>query len=168
MLAVAGQLDASTYGPSVPTQQTLIGEVVTDPKHPGNNRRSIYLQQRRSQTLSMLKVFDAPSISTICTGRPSSTVPLQSLALLNSDFSIACSEAFAGRLLLESDRTPEMLVRLAWELTTGRLPTSAEQSLSFEFLAAQHRQYEGNEATKLALADFCQMLLASNAFLYLE
>ncbi|MFM7831254.1 MAG: DUF1553 domain-containing protein, partial [Planctomycetaceae bacterium] len=70
MLAVAGQLDPQQYGPYVPTKQTAIGEVVTEEDVPGALRRSVYLQQRRSQTLSFMKVFDAPSIATICTTRP--------------------------------------------------------------------------------------------------
>ena len=157
------------YGPYVPTQQTSVGEVVVDVDEPGARRRSLYLQQRRSQTLSLLKIFDAPAVSTICTARPSSTVPLQSLTLLNSDFSLACSEAFARRLLKEVDSgTASGLVKHAWQLATAREPTAREQSLALEFLAEQRHHYRDEKAGELALADFCQMLLASNAFLYLE
>ena len=167
-LAAAGQLDDTPFGPYVPTRQTPVGEVVVDAENPGARRRSIYLQQRRSQTLSMLKVFDSPAVATICTSRPSSTVPLQSLALLNSEFSVSCSEAFARRLLAESDGSPLALVQLAWRMATAREPTAAERSLALEFLAEQRKQYDDEEASVWALADFCQMLLASNAFLYLE
>ena len=38
-------------------------------KSPGATRRSVYLQQRRTQTDSLLEVFDAPSIVTTCTRR---------------------------------------------------------------------------------------------------
>lgn len=168
MLAVAGQLDLTQFGPYVPTQQTAIGEVVVDDQTAGARRRSVYLQQRRSQTLSLLKVFDAPAISTICTARPSSTVPLQSLALLNSDFSVARGEAMARGIMSEGDGFPDAAVRRAWQLAIGRDPTDAEARIAVDFLAAQQRQYSGAEARQWALADFCQMLLASNAFLYLE
>jgi hypothetical protein len=168
MLAVAGQLDPLQYGPYVPTKQTAIGEVVADEQTPGALRRSVYLQQRRSQTLSFMKVFDAPSIATVCTTRPSSTVPLQSLALLNSDFAFARSEAFAGRLLTESGDATRQLVRRAWRIATGRDPTEKEAAASEEFLEAQHVLYSGDSARRWAVADFCQMLLASNAFLYVE
>jgi hypothetical protein len=168
MLAVAGQLDPQQYGPYVPTKQTAIGEVVTEEQVPGALRRSVYLQQRRSQTLSFMRVFDAPSIATICTTRPSSTVPLQSLALLNSDFVIARSEAFAGRLLSETDGVPRQLVHRAWRIATGRDPTEKEAAVAEEFLEAQLALYSGDSARRWAVADFCQMLLASNAFLYVE
>ena len=168
MLAVAGQLDPQRYGPYVPTKQTAIGEVIADEQAPGALRRSIYLQQRRSQTLSFMKVFDAPAIATVCTTRPSSTVPLQSLALLNSDFAFARSEAFAGRLLTEGGGSPRDLVHRAWRTAIGREPTETEAAVAEEFIATQQAQYSGENANRWALADFCQMLLASNAFLYVE
>jgi hypothetical protein len=168
MLAVTGQLDDTPYGPYVPTQQTAVGEVVADQKHPGSRRRSVYLQQRRSQTLSMLKVFDAPSVATICTERPSSTVPLQSLTLLNSDFSLTSAETFARRLQAESDGAPTSLVHHAWQVAVAREPSPEEEALALEFLSGQQAQYSGADAATWALADFCQMLLSSNAFLYCE
>ena len=168
MLAAAGQLDVTSFGPYVPTLQTAVGEVVVNEDVAGAQRRSVYLQQRRSQTLSLLKVFDAPAIATVCTTRPSSTVPLQSLALLNSDFAVARGEAFAARLLQETDSSPPALVQRAWQIAIGRDPLPAEQALAIDFLAAQREHYSGDDAATRSLADFCQMLLASNSFLYLE
>lgn len=168
MLAASGQLDGSRFGPYVSTRQTAVGEVVVDDKTPGAQRRSVYLQQRRSQTLSLLKVFDAPAIATVCTTRPSSTVPLQSLALLNSDFTVKASEAFAHRLLAETDGSDAALIRRAWELALARAPTLREESHAQEFLAGQRQQYQGESAATWALADFCQIVLAGNSFLYLE
>ncbi len=168
MLAISGQLDATPFGPYVPTRQTAVGEVVVNPQDAGARRRSVYLQQRRSQTLSMLKVFDAPAIATVCTTRPSSTVPLQSLSLLNSDFAVLTAEAFAKRLRAETDGTDAALIQRAWLLAVARAPTAAEQQISAEFLAGQRAQYTGDQAAEWGLADFCQMLLASNSFLYLE
>ena len=139
-----------------------------DRNSPGARRRSVYLQQRRSQTLSLLKVFDAPSIATICTARPTSTVPLQSLSLLNSDFAVGSGEAFARRLLAETNGSRAALVDRAWRVAATRHPTAGERALGLTFLAQQVRHYRGADAEVWALADFCQMLLASNAFLYLE
>ena len=64
----------------------------------GATRRSVYLQQRRTEITSLLEVFDAPSIVTTCTRRLPSTIPLQSLSLMNSDFVIARAERLATRL----------------------------------------------------------------------
>lgn len=168
MLAVAGQLDPEPFGPYVATKQTAIGEVIVDEQAAGARRRSVYLQQRRSQTPSFMKVFDAPSVATICTSRPSSTVPLQSLALLNSDFAVARGEAFARRLISETDGQTAALIGRAWRLAIGRDPTDSEFSIARDFIDEQRTLYSGDAVNQSAIADFCQMLLASNAFLYVE
>lgn len=168
MLAVADQLDATPFGPYVPTKQTAIGEVIVDEREGGARRRSVYLQQRRSQTLSFMKVFDAPSIAVNCSTRPSSTVPLQSLALLNSDFAVARAEAFAQRLIAQTKGDLTGLARLAWRTAIGRSPTDQEVAIAAEFIETQSDYYTGVDAAHWAVADFCQMLLASNSFLYLE
>src|SRR5438309_2628178 len=51
-----------------------------------HNRRSIYLQMKRSMTLPMLQIFDAPDSATSCARRESSTVAPQALALMNGEF----------------------------------------------------------------------------------
>ena len=76
-----------------PTDRTDSGEVVVDESTAGATRRSVYLQQRRTEITSLLEVFDAPSIVTTCTRRLPSTIPLQSLSLMNSDFVVARAES---------------------------------------------------------------------------
>ena len=69
MLWVSGELDEHSGGPFVPTHRTDSGEVAVEDSAPGSTRRSVYLQQRRTQLASLLDVFDAPSIVTTCTRR---------------------------------------------------------------------------------------------------
>ena len=73
MLAASGELDERPGGPYVPTDRTDSGEVAVDESAPGATRRSVYLQQHRTQLASLLEVFDAPSIVTTCTRRQPST-----------------------------------------------------------------------------------------------
>src|SRR5262249_52724224 len=103
MLAASGELDDRPGGPYVPTQRTGSGEGAVDPTTPGATPRSVYLQQRRTQLASLLEVFDAPSIVATCTRRQPSTVPLQSLSLLNSDFVAARAARLVERLGPECD-----------------------------------------------------------------
>ena len=98
MLAASGELDKRQGGPYVPTYRTDSGDVVVAEGTPGASRRSVYLQQRRTQTDSLLEVFDVPSIVTTCTRRSPSTIPLQSLSLLNSDFVTTRARKLAARL----------------------------------------------------------------------
>jgi hypothetical protein len=156
MLAVSGQLDRDFGGPYVPSQRDATGEVVVG-GGPGANRRSLYLEQRRTETVSLLAVFDAPSIVFNCVERPVSTIPLQSLSLLNSEFVVRQARHLAER------------VERAFLLTVARAPTTNEQAAAAAFLEAQQQTYaEREDRTAQSWTDLCQMLLASNAFLYLE
>ncbi|HTM52759.1 MAG TPA: PSD1 and planctomycete cytochrome C domain-containing protein [Pirellulales bacterium] len=178
ILAVSGQLAMRMGGPYLPTKREESGEVVVgDASAVG--RRSLYLQQRRTQTLSVLNVFDAPSIVFNCVERPRSTMPLQSLSLLNSDFVVAASGAFAERIAGEVGDAPETRVQRAYETAFGRPPDHEEQATAIKFVARQREVYadshagsDSNAGSDSAEAgawrDFCQMLLASSPFLYVE
>jgi hypothetical protein len=169
MLAASGQLDRRFGGPYVPTSRNGPGEVVVDRKTDGANRRSLYLQHRRTQTLSLLGVFDSPSLVVNCLERPVSTIPLQSLSVLNSEFVIDQARHFASRLAKEAGEGLELRIDRAFVLAVARDPTSREREASSAFVEAQRAQYAGQDDADLkAWTDFCQMLLASNTFLYLE
>ena len=95
LLVASGDFDDRLYGPYVPTTRTGSGETIVPEDNPGSKRRSIYLQQKRTQVHSLLQVFDAPSIVFNSTRRPRSTMPLQSLSLLNSEFAVARAKSLA-------------------------------------------------------------------------
>src|SRR5205807_4500911 len=128
MLAVSGEIDTHAGGPYVPTQRIEAGAVEVDETSAGAHRRSVYLQQRRTQVLTLLELFDAPSIVSTCSARTTSTVPLQSLVLLNSDFARRLAAAFARRLEREAGASPEKCVSAAFILACGREPTGPEMS----------------------------------------
>ncbi|WP_435010281.1 PSD1 and planctomycete cytochrome C domain-containing protein [Tundrisphaera lichenicola] len=167
MLVVSGELDEREGGPYVPTTVTSDQEIVVEDQADGAHRRSVYLQQRRTQVLSMLSVFDAPSIVTTCTRRTASTMPLQSLSLLNSRFVVDRARGFSDRLRREAGEDPDRRISRAFLLATGRPPVEEERSAALKFLALQPGRYAGQpDAEDRAWVDFCQMLLCSNAFLY--
>ncbi len=169
MLFVSGSLERRLGGPYVPTQRSSAAEVVVNDGHPGAHRRSVYLQQRRTQTLSMLNLFDAPAVTFNCVQRPTTTMPLQSLSQLNSEFALARASNFARRLEREAPPNPRLRARLAFELATGHAPSDVELRASLAFIEEQTRAYEPAEnASPRAWTDFCQMLLSSNGFLYVE
>ena len=139
-------------------------------KAPGARRRSIYLQQRRSQTLSMLKVFDAPSIAFICSARSPSTIPLQSLSQLNSEFALARAEGMARRVDGRGRRRTGG-AGSATPSCSPRVETRATEELAAaERFLKEHpdRSPSSGGPAGRPLTDLCQMLLASNAFLYVE
>jgi hypothetical protein len=177
MLAASGELDDRQGGPYVPMDRTGSGDVVVAEGSSGAARRSIYLQQRRTQTNSLLEVFDAPSLVTTCTRRSPSTIPLQSLSLLNSDFVRDRARKLAARLDRDcacegaSGSVHEPRIVRAFQLTVNRVPVTDELTAARRFLQAQRLRY-ATEAKRDphhdAWADLCQMLFASNAFLYVD
>jgi hypothetical protein len=169
MLAVSGELDRRAGGPYVPSTRTAEGTVEVAATADGAPRRSIYLQQRRTQVVTFLQLFDAPSIVTTCGKRTPSTVPVQSLALLNSEFARARARAFATRLAREAGDDGPARLDLAFRLACGRLPFDDERETCTKFLVKQREVYaKGEHAVALAWIDLCQMILASNAFLYVD
>jgi len=168
MLAVSGDLDPTMGGPHVPFQTRDDGAIVVPESQPGGHRRSVYLRYRRTQVISMLQVFDAPSIVFNSVRRPTTVMPLQSLTLLNSEFARARATSFAKRL--ESKQPEEAKrVELSFLMAYCRSPTDAEQIAVSSFLNAQSQEYPlGPEARRNAWTDYCQSLLVSNEFLYLD
>jgi hypothetical protein len=168
MLAAAGELDERLEGPYVPTKQTSLGEVIVEETHPAARRRSVYLQQRRMQVPSLLSVFDAPLVVYNCTRRNSTTIPLQSLSLLNSDFSRRRAKSMAARVRSESS-DERGAVETLFLLTTGRKPTAGERVAAETFLHEQPSHYTRRaDASDAAWVDLCQMVLSTSAFLYVE
>jgi hypothetical protein len=169
MLHVSGELSTQTGGPYVPAGRTSEGTVEVAESVAGAKRRSVYLQQRRTQVITLLQLFDAPALVGTCGKRSLSTVPLQPLALLNSAFVRARARAFAQRLGREAGAGTAQRLTLAFRLACGR-PALAEEVLACERFLDKQRQVYGREkdTDERAWADLCQMILASNAFLYVE
>jgi hypothetical protein len=164
MLAVTGTLNLQMFGPPVAIQRQGDGEVTTG-ADPAGRRRSVYLQVRRSQPVTLLQVFDQPVMQTNCTRRATSTVSSQALTLLNSDFMVRQAEAFADRVLRES---PADAAVYAIKLALARPATQKERASLTAFLDTQATRYPPLEARRLALADLCQMLLSANEFAYVD
>jgi hypothetical protein len=95
ILAVSGRLDKTQFGPAVEVSADAGGQIVITGD---SQRRSIYVQVRRTQPVAILKSFDAPDMEVNCTDRSHSTVATQSLMLMNSEFILGFSKAFAERL----------------------------------------------------------------------
>jgi hypothetical protein len=126
-----------------------------NPNKSVQNRRSIYLYNKRSVRLPLLSAYDQPDAITSCPVRPTSTHALQALSLLNSDFMQEQSKAFAARLDRECKGVKSCEVRRAWRLALSRPPNSAEIKLTSGFFA------KGGSVT-----DMCLALLNRNEFVY--
>jgi hypothetical protein len=166
MLATSGELNLAIGGPFVPKDKTEEGQYVIVETQPGARRRSLYLQQRRTTAVTFVDVFDGAKMNPNCVQRTSSTVALQSLALLNSDFVRTRSKAFGGRVIREA-HTPQERMELAFNLALGRPPTETERTVAGQFVATPAAGAGGADDPSV-WTDFCQTIFASNAFLFVE
>jgi hypothetical protein len=154
LLAVSGTLDPRPFGPG-----TL------DPNH---KRRSIYFTIKRSQLVPMMTLFDGPDALQGVEQRVTTTTAPQSLMMMNNALVRSAAKAMAERIGAE---TPARSVRRAFVLALGRPPSDEELKQATEFVQEQAASYrrDGKENTALlALADFCQALLGSNEFIYVD
>jgi hypothetical protein len=130
---------------------------------------------RRSKPLTVLGAFDWATAEPNCEARNSSTATPQALMLLNGDFAIGQADAFAGRVMKEAGPELKDRAKRAWKLAYLRDPTEKELAGALAFLGAAAESFrkqpappKGPSAEVRALAAFCQVLLSSNRFLYVE
>ncbi len=109
-LSVAGTLNPQVGGRPVriPIEPEVYNLIFTENERDGlwpvnpdknvQNRRALYLYNKRSVRLPLLSAFDQPDDITSCPVRPTSTHALQALSLFNSDFMQEVSQSFAARL----------------------------------------------------------------------
>lgn len=130
--------------------------------------RSIFLRVMRNTRVPLLDAFDAPYWIASAAGRDVTTTPLQSLMLINSQFTLDRAAAFARRVCAEeSDETRRLA--LSYQIAFGRGPTSTEAAAALDFLHAQAAACgDASAAASQSWTDFCHVLLNANEFLYVE
>lgn len=193
MLVVSGKFNDKAFGSPVPVMADLVGQWVIgkenlDAGRPGavipmqgeEFRRSIFVQARRSRPLTVLDTFDLPQMTPNCEKRNASTVPTQSLLLMNSEFISEQARHFAERVLTEAGTNLSKQVQLAWRLAFARPATDLEITDALEFLDDNAKHFAAHpvtddrnpkqkrDASELALTTLCQLLLSSNEFLYVD
>ena len=175
ILAVSGKLDLTMGGPPVPQEARPDGMVVVSEKGAvgasAKYRRSVYLVTRRKYPLTLLRVFDQPTVATNCTRRDASAVPLQSLTMLNDPFVLEQAEHFADRVARVAGDDRDKQIDLAFRLALARRPGAAETRWCAEHLEKQAAIYRTanistDQATRKALTSLCQTLLNTSEFLY--
>jgi hypothetical protein len=174
ILAVSGALNDKAGGPSV--CPPIPKEVLAGQSMPGSGwavsspaesaRRSVYVHVKRSLAVPILATHDAADTDASCPVRYTTTVPTQALGLLNGGFARESAARFARRLEAERPRDRAAQVRRANRLATGPEPPSAEVARDVEWLERLRR--EDGVADHDALAQYCLMLLNTNAFVYLD
>ena len=128
ILQIAGDLDESTSGPS---------KELT----PDYHRRTVYGHVSRYKLDAYLQLFDFPPPNISAEKRFTTTVPLQRLFLMNSDFVQLEAEALYKRVAAEPDNHAR--IRQLYNLAYGRDPKEAEVQIGLDYLRTEPlKQYE--------------------------
>jgi mono/diheme cytochrome c family protein len=131
ILDVAGNLDTSMGGPSAELT-------------PGFTRRTVYGKVSRYHLDEYLQLFDFPTPAISAEKRFTTTVPLQRLFLMNSDFVQIESEKLAQRVAAEPDNRAR--IKKLYLLAYGRGPSETEIQLGLDYLHSEPmREYEENK-----------------------
>jgi len=163
-------LDRTIGGPSAP----LVS--------PDNRRRTFYAAVSRHDLDSLLRLFDFPDPNVTSDTRTVTTVPLQQLFVLNSEFMIRQSKALADRLTGGDDASDTARIRRAFLTVYGRPPSEQELKLGLQFvgaakseqLAENHRgestgsQSASSDTGLSKWEQYAQVLLGANEFMYVD
>jgi len=160
MLSVAGQLERRTGGR--PTEQR--------PDDSTNRRRTMYSFVDREKLPDLFRVFDFPCPDISAPSRSQTTVPQQSLFLLNSPFVIAQAEAAAQGLGQDSGGA-EQGIRQLYRQVLGREPAIDELALAKRYVVDRSQlkvSSSGKSSAPNPWAELAQALLLSNEFLFVD
>ena len=172
VLVASGQLNWQPgQGSLIQHMDVLINKLGS--LHRPSPHRSVYLCMLRNSMPPDLLAFNLPDGTRVTGRRDVTTLPAQSLFLLNSPFLVAQSRHLAARVLdgsaADDDRAR---LRRAYEFAHSREPTPAEIERANQLLreaATDLRSANAPDQTPTAVwALFCQALLASNEFRYVD
>jgi hypothetical protein len=166
MLALAGQLDltrpkgdtVARGGEGNASFRLRAGGPGGDPAAT-DAHRTVYLPVVRDGLPEILTLFDFPDPSLILGERATTTVPAQSLYLMNNPFVIRQAEGLAERLLA-GDGDDDARLSRAYQLCYARPPSGKELEDARNFVA----DYGKKHARRPTWAALCQALFASAEF----
>lgn len=134
-----------------------------------NNRRTLYGTVSRHDLDGLLRLFDFPDPNITAEKRTVTTVPLQQLFVLNSDFMVRQAKALAARLA-GTGVDDASRVREAYLVLYGRPASDAEVQWGVEFVSAAAPVAEESE-TKSSLThweQYAHVLLSANEFAFVD
>ncbi len=145
MLYVSGELDPKPGGPPDALEDLC------------NTRRTVYGYVSRRRLDTTLGLFDFPNPNVTSPRRIPTNTPLQGLFFLNSEFVMEQARSLAWRLGEKGD-DDNTKIRAVYRLLFGRAPTKDELEWGRDFVTSEPK----------AWAQYAQVLLSSNEFLYVN
>jgi mono/diheme cytochrome c family protein len=137
LLAASRELQLEEGGPAVDTFKP---------------RRSIYTKVLRNTRDPLLDVFDAPQNFSSTSERDTTTTPVQSLFLINSQYMLQRSRVMATQLQSNGVMTDADFAAAAYNAVLGRGPTAEELDGAVRFLKEQPGRVDPARMTSAAAA----------------
>ena len=167
ILAVSGTLDQTMFGYTGPANQSE-SAAVANPKL----RRGVYQYIRREALDHMMIMFDAPEPSRTQGDRETSSVPGQSLLMLNSALVHEQATAWAAKdMKLRKGYSTEQRIEHLFATALGRQPSAQEVQSLVEFIDDQAETYALPPAARGSdqrlWTDLCHVLINAKEFLYI-
>ena len=172
LLSVAGELQPRTEGPSVQPyrkQPKDYRRLFSGPLL-GDGRRSLYLKVTRMEGPAFLETFDFPLPATTRGNRDVTTVPAQSLALLNDPFALSIAQRCAERVLASPASSTAERIEALFRAILVRSP-DADEAERFAVLADRLetlRPADDAQGELEAWRDLAHVLLNTKELLYVE
>jgi hypothetical protein len=160
MLHLAGDLDRTIGGPSIPSKAS------------DSRRRSLYFTRTPEEVPGFLAPFDAPNVLD-CYRRAESIVPQQALALSNSKLALNSAGKIAAWIVREAGgkMSDAAFIQAAYETVLSVQPTTEEQA-ECESALVELRQLHASkapaEANSRAQTGLIHVLLNHNDFVTLR
>ncbi|MHC5541836.1 DUF1549 and DUF1553 domain-containing protein, partial [Singulisphaera rosea] len=175
LLAVGGSLDPTMRGPvlHVKNRDYLFDHTSLDHTRYDSKRRAVYLPVIRNNVYDVFQLFDFSDPTVMSGNRAVTTVALQSLFMMNSDLVHDVAGQLARRVLDRGDLDDAGRVGILFAEAYGRPPTDLETGKALAFVdryTTAAGPEEGDEAKgrRLAWQAYCQIVVASNEFIYIR
>jgi mono/diheme cytochrome c family protein len=156
VLAISGSLDRTVGGPPANLNS------------PDNRRRTLYASISRHDLNGMLRLFDFPDPNLTSENRVVTTVPMQQLFVLNSEFMVRQSKLLAARLEKEKLSDDAAKIERTYRLLYGRGPTELESRVGLSFIQGGAAASPAAEVKLTAWEQYAQALLCANEFMFID
>jgi hypothetical protein len=160
----------STNGSAVDKLDVLLNWPPGEAKylHQASNYRSIYLCMLRDAQPPDLVAFNLPDGFSVTGLREKTEIPTQALFFLNSSLVVEQSKVIANDVLGTGNASDEKRVAKVYLKVLRRLPSANEAVTALDYIERVRAKLKGNDEFVRSWASFCQVLLASNEFRYID
>ncbi len=140
-----------------------------------SDHRSIYLPVVRGNLPEFFELFDFADPNSLVGQRDQTTVPSQSLFLMNSPTMIKFASDTADQLLAKTEMSDTQKLEWLYEVALSRKPTPAEETITRKYLVGDQglisKSDKGSsemEITRQAWLSVCQAVLVSSEFRHVK